>query len=103
MKKLTRLLTLTVTAFALVLGCPHVFAQPRPDWANMDPQQMQQMIQQRLMDSLREQLVVTNDADWNAISGRLTKVLQLKMETMFSGMGGFRGMMGGNRDGGGPA
>jgi hypothetical protein len=101
MKKIKQLLTLAVLGMAFISGRGIVSAQQPPGWANMDPQQMQQMIQQQLMDTLREQLAITNDADWNAIQGRLAKIVQLKMETMFSSMGGLRGMMGGGRGGGG--
>jgi hypothetical protein len=97
MKNLTRLLTLTVSAFALVLSCESVFAQQPPDWANMDPQQIQQQMQKRMMDNFRERLVVTNDAEWGVIEERLSKVVRVKMETMFSGG---MGMMGGMRRGG---
>jgi hypothetical protein len=100
MKNLTRLLTLTVSTFALVMNCESLFAQPqqRPDWQNMDPQQIQQMMQQRMMDNFREQLAVTNDAEWGVIEERLAKVARMKMETMFSAGAG---MMGGMRRGGG--
>lgn len=100
MKNLTRLLTLTVSAFALVLGCGNVFAQQPPDWAGMDPQQMQQQMQQRMMDSFRERLVVTNDSEWRVIEERLSKVVRVRMETMFSGMGMMGGMRFGGRGGG---
>jgi len=95
MKHLNPLLTLS--ALALALSCGNVSAQQRPDWANMDPQQIQQMMQQRMMENFREQLAVTNDTDWKVIEERLAKVVRVKMETMFSGMG----MMGGMRFGGG--
>jgi hypothetical protein len=94
MKNSTRLLRLTVSAFALILSCGGVLAQP-PDFRNMDPQQMQQQMQQRMMESFREQLVVTNDSEWKIIEERLSKVVRMRMETMFSGMGMMGGMGGG--------
>jgi len=101
MKTLTRLLALPVATFALMLGSKGVRGQEPPAWGNTDPQQMQQMIQQRMMDILREQLAPNDDAEWGVIEGRLQKVMQLKMETTLSGMGGFRGAFGGGRGGGG--
>jgi len=92
------------SVFTLVLHCGHVFAQPQPGgggpggWANMDPQQMQQRIQQMMMDNLREQLAVTNDAEWGVIEQRLSKVTQLRTETMITSA---MGMFGGMRRGGG--
>ena len=99
MKKLHQLLTLSVAIFTLSVSRERAAAQP--DMANFDPQKMQQQIQERMMTSIREQLVVTNDTDWKVIEPRLAKVIQVRMESMFSGMGGMRGMMG-NRGGGGP-
>jgi hypothetical protein len=67
-----------------------------------DPAQRAQM----QVDSLREPLAVTNDAEWNIISQLLLKVVQLKSEQsiadiarmaapMMAMMGGGRGGMGG--------
>jgi hypothetical protein len=67
-----------------------------------DPAQRAQM----QVDSLRESLAVTNDAEWNIISQLLLKVVQLKSEQsiaeisrmvapMMAMMGGGRGGMGG--------
>jgi hypothetical protein len=93
---------LATLTLALALHCVSVMAQPqqqqRMDWQNMDPQQIQQMIQQRMMENFREQLAVTNDAEWSVIEERLAKVSKLRMEsTINSGAG----MMGGMRRGGG--
>src|ERR1044071_8564840 len=102
MKKLSQLVI--ISAFALVFHCQNIFAQPqqqRPDWQgmqNMDPQQIQQMIQQRMMENFREQLAVTNDAEWSVIEERLAKVSKLRMEATMSGGAG---MLGGMRRGGG--
>jgi hypothetical protein len=62
----------------------------------MDPQQIQQMIQQRMMENLREQMGVTNDTEWSVIKDRLAKVTRLRTETMLSTA---MGMMGGMRRG----
>ena len=109
---------LLLTLFAVAIGASDVFAQPAQqgqaqqpaqqgqqqwqggpqNWQNMDPQQMQQMMQQRIMDNFRQQLAVTNDDEWGVIQERLSKVLKLKMQAMFSGGAG---MMGGLRRNGG--
>jgi hypothetical protein len=96
---------LLLTLFAFALSCSGVFAQgqqPPPgfgNWQNMDPQQMQQMIQQRMMDGFRDQLAVTNDDEWGIIQPRLSKVVRLRID-MFSGGG--MGMMRRNGGNGGP-
>jgi hypothetical protein len=89
---------LLIAIFALVFSCGITFAQPqRPDWANMSPEQIQQMMQQRMMDNFRTQLGVTNDDEWSVIAERLSKVSRMKMEAMFSAGAG---MMAGMRRGG---
>ena len=98
MKKTIQFLAVSFVVVVLFNG--KVFGQPqgRPDYANMDPQQIQQMMQRRMLDGFRDQLAVTNDTEWGVIEERLTKVARMKMEAMFSaGMG----MMGGMRRGGG--
>lgn len=97
MRKLHLTFILGVTALVLSLSPANLAAQQRPDWANMAPQQIQQLIQQQMMDYVREQLVATNDDEWTVIQGRLSKVIQGKMESAMSNMGGMRGMMGRNR------
>lgn len=78
----------------LILGLSRspVAAQGTPDFANLDPQQIEAMIQERVVSFLREQLVVTNDAEWGVLEVRLSKVVKLKMETFMAmrgpGMGG---------------
>jgi hypothetical protein len=101
MKKLSQLLTLSVTM--LVLGISRQNATAQQDFPSFDPQQMEQMrqrMQERMMDAIRGQLVMTNDADWNAIEPLITKVMQGRMASMMGGMGAMRGMMG-NRGGAG--
>jgi hypothetical protein len=90
---------LLMAIFALVFSCGIAVAQPqqRPDWANMSPEQIQQMMQQRMMDNFRQQLGVTNDDEWGVIAERLSKVARMKMEAMFSAGAG---MMAGMRRGG---
>jgi hypothetical protein len=96
MKHLKTWLTLSAAVIALGMGCGNAQAQPGPGMMNMDPEQMRQEMQKRIMDYFREQLVVTNDVEWGVIEKRLSKVMQLRMETLSSSMG----MMGGMRRGG---
>lgn len=102
MNKLNSLALAGIAALALTLGVGKVAAQPGPGGGggNFDPAAFQQQMQQRMIDYMRDQLAVTNDEDWKVIEPRLTKVVQIRMETMLGGMGGFRGMMGGSRGGG---
>ena len=104
MKKLNQLVLAGIAALALALGTGKVVAQPAGGGGfgggNFDPAAFQQQMQQRMIDYMRDQLAATNDEEWKVIEPRLTKVTQLRMETMMGGMGGFRGMMGGNRGGG---
>jgi len=68
---------------------------------NMDPQQAQQRMQQFMLDMTRDRLSITNDDEWKVIEGRLSKVMQLRMEILMSTFSSFGGMrMGGNRSGG---
>lgn len=102
MKTTHRILFATTTALVLCFGQLNARAQAGGGgWGgNMDPQQVQQMIQQRLMDSYRQQLVVTNDAEWKVVEERLTKVVRLRAEIsrnsssmgMLNGMGRMGGM-----------
>ena len=113
---------LLVTLFTVAIGSSGIFAQQAQpaqtqqpgqpggqqqwqggpqNWQNMDPQQMQQMMQQRIMDNFRQQLAVTNDDEWGVIQERLQKVLSLKMQAMFSGGAGMFGGMRRNGGGGG--
>src|SRR5262245_27737110 len=61
---------------------------------NFDPEQMRQ----RMMERMREQFDVKDDAEWKLIEERITKVMEAQRATRsFAGMGGF-----GGRRGGGP-
>jgi hypothetical protein len=97
MKKHTLNLRVTLTAIVAAVGLTFGKASAQP-MGGMDPQQMQQQIQQALMSACREQLVVTNDAEWTVIETRLSKLMQSKMEDFGSSMGILslmRGRMGG--------
>lgn len=60
---------------------------------NFDPAQMRQ----RIMDRVKEQLEVSDDAEWKAME----PLVQAVMDARMSSMGGMRGMFGGPRRGGG--
>jgi hypothetical protein len=71
-------------------------------FANMDSQQMQQMAQQMMMNNIKEQLAITNNDEWNIIQPRLAKVINIRIQTLFStGMGMMGGMRRGNAQDGG--
>ena len=93
MKTLNRTLALAGVVLALGLGTGKLAAQPKQGWPDIDPQQ----IQQRAKEFFRDKLVVTNDAEWGVIEVRLTKVVQLKVQTQMGGAG----LMGGRGFGGG--
>jgi hypothetical protein len=104
MNKLSKLLVLAVALGSFIVTQPDAFAQPGSGgWANMDPQEMQKQMQARMMDSFRDQLSVTNDAEWQVIETRLSKVMRVRMETMMGGMGMGMFRRGGGPDGGGAA
>jgi hypothetical protein len=97
--KLNRCLVLAGAAAFLCLGVSQrSFAQdnsgPPPGRGNFDPAQFRQ----RMMDRLKEELEVTDDAEWKALEPLIQAVTDARMATM-SGMG--RGMFGGPRRGGG--
>ena len=96
--KLNRSLLLAGTAALLSLGLVQTsLAQqdnggPPPGGGrrNFDPAQFRQ----RMMDNLKEQLEVTDDAEWKAMEPLVQAVMEARMASM-SGMG--RGMFGGPR------
>ena len=68
---------------------------------NFDPAQFRQQMQKMLLDNYRNQLTITNDAEWGVIQEKIQKVLEARQETGFGGMGGMIGMFGrGPRPGG---
>ena len=99
MKKTNQLLTMLATLLALGLGRQNAAAQPNFGNGNFDPQQLIQQIQQRAIDGMRDQLAVTNDAEWNVIEPRLSKLTQ---GTIDSTIGQIRNMLSGFTGGGGP-
>jgi hypothetical protein len=113
MKKLKHLMAIATAVLALSLG-GKALAQPQGgfgggaggpgggiDFQNMDPQQMMNMIQQRINDSFREQMGVTNDADWALIEEKISAVTKARLATVADAMMGMGGMRGGGGFGGG--
>jgi hypothetical protein len=117
MKKIQLILATAAAALTLTLG-GKVLAQPQGfggggpggggmNFQNMDPQEMMKQMQQRMNDSYREQMDVTNDTEWSLIEERIAAVTKARMATVADGggVGGMGGMMGGRRGnpgGGGP-
>ncbi|HEY5043143.1 MAG TPA: hypothetical protein VIK53_14210 [Verrucomicrobiae bacterium] len=122
MKRIQRFAFMVAAALTLTLGGQAV-AQPQGgfgggpsggggpggggmNFQNMTPEEMQKMLQQRILDSYREQMDVTNDADWKLIADRIAAVTEARTATMadgggIGGMMGFGGMRGGRGGGGG--
>ncbi len=111
MMKLNRMLLAGGMAAMLSLGTAQIFAQNAPaaggqtggnngggrgNRGNFDPAQFQQ----RMMDRTKEQLEITDDAEWKAIQPLVQKVMDARMATM-RGMFGRRGGPGGGGPGGG--
>jgi len=102
-KRLKPLMAMTAAVLTLSLG-GKALAQPQGmNFQNMDPQQIMDMIQQRINDSFREQMGVTNDAEWSIIEQRISAVTKARLATMADGGGmmGRGGMRGGGGGGGG--
>lgn len=123
MKTWKTLMTATVVAAVASLAAPYAAAQPqpqsqsqtpppggggpggapgdRPGRMNWDPEQFRQ----RMMERVREQLEITNDAEWKAIEPLINKVLETRRDSMMAGFGGMLrsfGRGGGGGFGGGP-
>ncbi|HXR08379.1 MAG TPA: hypothetical protein VN765_13665 [Candidatus Acidoferrum sp.] len=77
MNTLKRRLLLAGCVVALGLGTGSVMAQSggaSPDFNDLTP------IYQEILDAQRKSLAVTNDNEWTAISPKLLRVVQLKLE-----------------------
>ncbi len=96
-KTLTTLVAGLGLAFLLTGSTSTQAQQPpqRQGRGNFDPAQMRE----RMMERYREQLEVTNDAEWKLIEARIEAVSEARRGTM-GGFGGFGGM--GARRTGGP-
>jgi len=116
MKRMNQWLTTVVAATAICLGASNLLAQNnnnnnnnnngnnnggnggnggRRNRGNFDPSQFRQ----QMMDDLKEQLEITDDAEWKAIEPMITKVFDLRRDT-FPRRGGFGGRFrgGGNNN-----
>ena len=79
----------------LFLGAEKVRSQGPPPWAGgFDPAQIQKF----MMEGFRQQLEITDDAEWQVVEGRIQKVMDSRIETGFGGMNMMRRMFrrGGN-------
>ena len=81
----------------LVLSAANLQAQGQPPQGGFDPAQMRQ----RMLERMRDQFDVKDDAEWKAISERIEKVMQARRGIGGGGPGGF-GMPGGPGGRGGP-
>lgn len=85
----------------MVLGSFTSTAQERPGRGrgDFDPEQFRQ----RMLDRVRENMEVKDDAEWKIIAGRIEKVMEARREVGFGGFGpggpGFRGRGGPDGDG----
>jgi hypothetical protein len=99
MKTLTRICALAGIAAAMLAG-GIAQAQPGPGGrgggGNFDPAEFRQ----RMMERLREQFGVKNDAEWKIIEERIAKVNDARRD-LGGGPGGFAFARGGGRGGGG--
>ena len=98
MKNHRRLMTAAV-AVLLASGIVQALAQDNPGpppggRGNFDPAQFQQ----RRLERIKEQMEITDDAEWKAMEPLVQKVMEARLATM-AGIG--RGMFGGPRRGGG--
>ena len=73
-------------------------------FANMDPQKMQQWIQDMMLQNYREQLEITNDDEWSVIKDRVVKITTLQQEAGLGSLSGLANMFAGRggRGAGGP-
>jgi hypothetical protein len=86
------------TATWLLLGAGNLSAQDRPPQGNFDPAQMRQ----RMLERVREQFDVKDDAEWKAIAERIEKVMQARRSAGGGGGSGGLGFPGGRGGPGGP-
>jgi hypothetical protein len=93
MKKLNQVLIMASVATALSLGTGQLAAQDQPQRqgrGNFDPEQMRQ----RVMERMREQFEVKDDAEWKIVEGKIQKVMDAR-RAAGGGFGGGFGVFGG--------
>ena len=79
------------SAACLVLSAVTLHAQGQPPQGGFDPTQMRQ----RMLERMRDQFDVKDDAEWKAISQRIEKVMQARRSVGGGGGPGGFGMSGG--------
>jgi len=73
-------------AMLTVLTTTQLSAQDRPNRGNFNPEQFRE----QMMERVRKQLDVSDDAEWKLISERVSKVMEARREvSMGGGMGAF--------------
>ncbi len=118
MKNTRKLLALGGAMLILGLGTSRILAQdggggfgggfgggpggggPGGGGGDFDPAQMMQQMQQMMSDQQRQQLEITNDAEWLVIQAAIQKVTDARAQ-LNTGMDGGMFGMGGRRGGGG--
>jgi hypothetical protein len=85
MTKIKNLLLAAGCVTALSLSSGKLAAQPR----NFDPAQMKE----RVLTNIKDQMEVTDDAEWKVLSDAIGKVLDARMEASAGNFGGMRNMM----------
>ncbi|MDB6056333.1 MAG: hypothetical protein JWO95_177 [Verrucomicrobiales bacterium] len=90
--KLNQMLAIAGLGALMLVGSTTVMAQGR---GGFDPAQMRE----RMITRLREQMDVKDDAEWKAIEGQISKVMDARRDTMASEFGGFGGGSRGPRPG----
>jgi hypothetical protein len=99
--KMNQMLILAGIVGALCFGATNVLAQAGQGGANFNFDAAQ--IQKLLLNNYREQLEVTDDAEWKLIEERIQKVVDARRDVGFGGMGmGMLGRMGRGRGGNAP-
>jgi hypothetical protein len=98
MNRLIKSTLLAGVSAILLTGSVNMMAQQqqpgnRPNRGNFDPAQM--------MERMKESMGVTSDDEWKVISERLTKVMELRRDSMMGGFGRMGGRRGGDQAGGG--
>src|SRR5437868_2337228 len=90
MKKMKQLAALAGIALVLSLGANKVAAQGNPGGGGggFDLAQMQKMV----LDNLREQFEVKDDAEWKVIGDQIQKVMDARMQVGFGGGAGMARM-----------
>jgi hypothetical protein len=103
MSKMNRWMALAGVAALTCFGTGHALAQNNgggggnfQNWRNMSPEERQQA----MMNNVKEELEVKDDAEWSVIQPLVQKVMEARREA-FTGGGGMGMMRGRNRGGGG--